>query len=105
MSSALADLAEAGVSVWHDLSRPLIETGSLAKLVDDGEIVGITTDPTIFAKAIGSGSGYENQLRELALRGTAIGETLRLLTAWDVRAACDVLRPVSSVLANVTVAF
>ena len=95
MSSALNDLAEAGVSVWlDDLSRPLIKTGGLAKLVGDGEIVGITTNPTIFAKAIGSGSGYEDQLRELALRGTAIGETLRLLTAWDVRAACDVLRPV-----------
>src|SRR6201996_1187380 len=95
MSNALKDLAKEGVSVWlDDLSRPLIETGALAKMVDDGEIVGITTNPTIFAKAIGSGSGYEEQLRELALRGTAIGETLRLLTAWDVRAACDVLRPV-----------
>ena len=60
MSNALSDLAEAGVSVWlDDLSRPLIETGSLAKLVNDGEIVGITTNPTIFAKAIGTGSGYE----------------------------------------------
>jgi transaldolase len=88
MSSALNDLAEAGVSVWlDDLSRPLIETGSLAKLVEDTGVVGITTNPTIFAKAIGSGSGYEDQLRELALRGTAIGETLRLLTAWDVRKA------------------
>jgi transaldolase len=47
--------------VWlDDLSRPLIETGGLAKLVDDGEIVGITTNPTIFAKAIGAGSGYEH---------------------------------------------
>jgi len=95
MTSALKDLAEAGVSVWlDDLSRPLIETGRLAKMVNDGQIVGITTNPTIFAKAIGAGSGYETQLCDLALRGTAIGETLRLLTAWDVRAACDMLRSV-----------
>jgi transaldolase len=95
MAQALNDLAAAGVSVWlDDLSRPRILTGSLARMVDGGEIVGITTNPTIFAKAIGAGSGYEEQLRDLALRGTAIGETLRLLTAWDVRAACDILRPV-----------
>src|ERR1700743_1079782 len=95
MAKALGVLAAAGVAVWlDDLSRTRIRSGSLARAVEDGEIVGITTNPTIFAKAIGSGSGYEDQLRELALRGTAIGETLRLLTAWDVRAACDVLRPV-----------
>ena len=95
MAQALDDLAAARVSVWlDDLSRPRILTGSLARMVDGGEIVGITTNPTIFAKAIGAGSGYEEQLRDLALRGTAIGETLRLLTAWDVRAACDILRPV-----------
>jgi transaldolase len=95
MSQALNDLAAAKVSVWlDDLSRPRIQTGGLAGMVDRGEIVGITTNPTIFAKAIGAGSGYEDQLRELALRGTAIGETLRLLIAWDVRAACDILRPV-----------
>ena len=95
MAQALDDLAAARVSVWlDDLSRPRIQTGSLARMVKAGEIVGITTNPTIFAKAIGAGSGYEDQLRDLALRGTAIGETLRLLTAWDVRAACDILRPV-----------
>ena len=95
MAKALDDLAAARVSVWlDDLSRPRIQTGSLARMVDAGEIVGITTNPTIFAKAIGAGSGYEAQLRDLALRGTAIGETLRLLTAWDVRAACEILRPV-----------
>ena len=94
MAKALNDLATAGVSVWlDDLSRSRIQTGSLASMVGQGDIVGITTNPTIFAKAIGAGSGYEAQLRELALRGTAIGETLRLLTAWDVRAACDVLQP------------
>jgi transaldolase len=64
VSSALNDLAEAGVSVWlDDLSRLLMQTKSHAKLVDDAEIVGITTNPTIFARAIGSGSGYEDQLR------------------------------------------
>ena len=95
MAQFLSDLAAAGVSVWlDDLSRPRIQTGSLARMVAEGDIVGITTNPTIFAKAIGAGSGYEDQLRDLALRGTAIGETLRLLTAWDVRAACDILRPV-----------
>ena len=95
MAKALTDLAAAGVAVWlDDLSRTRIHSGSLARSVEAGEIVGITTNPTIFAKAIGTGSGYEDQLRDLALRGTAIGETLRLLTAWDVRAACDILRPV-----------
>ncbi|HZC96993.1 MAG TPA: transaldolase, partial [Bradyrhizobium sp.] len=95
MAQALNDLAAANVSVWlDDLSRPRIISGSLARMVDASEIVGITTNPTIFCKAIGAGSGYEDQVRDLALRGTAIGESLRLLTAWDVRAACDILRPV-----------
>jgi transaldolase len=95
MANALHDLAAAGVAVWlDDLSRTRIHSGSLAHSVEAGDIVGITTNPTIFAKAIGSGSGYEDQLRDLALRGTSIGETLRLLTAWDVRAACDIMRPV-----------
>lgn len=95
MAKALTDLAAAGVAVWlDDLSRIRIHSGSLAHSVEAGEIVGITTNPTIFAKAIGTGSGYEDQVRDLALRGTAIGETLRLLTAWDVRAACDIMRPI-----------
>src|SRR6185437_10826408 len=95
MARVLDALAAANVSVWlDDLSRPRIQSGSLAHMVAAGEIVGITTNPTIFAKAIGAGSGYQDQVRDLALRGTAVGETLRLLTAWDVRAACDILRPV-----------
>ena len=95
MSQPLQDLASAGVAVWlDDLSRPRIQSGSLARSVEQGDIVGLTTNPTIFAKALASGSGYEDQVRDLALRGTAIGEALRLLTAWDVRTACDILRPV-----------
>jgi transaldolase len=95
MTQALQGLAAAGVSVWlDDLSRVRIQSGGLASMVEKGEVVGITTNPTIFAKAIGAGSGYETQLKDLAVRGTDIGETLRMLTAWDVRAACDILRPV-----------
>ena len=95
MPDPLQELTDLGVAVWlDDLSRPRILSGGLAKLVDEQHVVGVTTNPTIFAKALASGSGYEDQVRDLALRGTAIGETLRLLTAWDVRAACDILRPV-----------
>lgn len=97
MANALQQLADAGVAVWlDDLSRARIQSGELAGMVERGGVVGITTNPTIFAKAIGSGSGYEEQVRDLALRGTAVGETVRLLTAWDVRAACDVLRPTAT---------
>jgi transaldolase len=96
MANALQQLAQIGVSVWlDDLSRARIQSGDLARLVEHGGVVGITTNPTIFAKAIGAGAGYEEQVSDLALRGTAVGETVRLLTAWDVRAACDLLKPTS----------
>ena len=95
MPDHLKELSDLGVAVWlDDLSRTRILSGGLAKLVDEQHVVGVTTNPTIFAKALSSGSGYEDQVRDLALRGTAIGETLRMLTGWDVRAACDILRPV-----------
>ena len=86
MINALQQLADTGVAVWlDDLSRPQIQSGELAELVEHSGVVGVTTNPTIFAKAIGSGTGYEEQVQDLALRGTAVGETVRLLTAWDVR--------------------
>ena len=91
VSHTLKDLAAAGVATWlDDLSRTRVISGDLLQMVTAGDIVGITTNPTIFSKSISARSGYEDQLRELALSGTAIGETLRLLTAWDVRAACGV---------------
>jgi len=59
MANALQQLADTGVAVWlDDLSRARIQSGELARMVEHG-VVGITTNPTIFAKAIGSGSGYE----------------------------------------------
>ncbi|MEH0547914.1 transaldolase [Streptomyces sp. B21-105] len=88
-------LSDAGVSIWlDDLSRERLVSGSLADLVARDRVVGVTTNPTIFAKAITSGDAYDAQIRDLAARGVGVGEALRSLTTTDVRWACDVLRPV-----------
>ncbi len=95
MIDALAELSAAGVAVWlDDLSRERLRSGNLADLVRDRQVVGVTTNPSIFQKALSEGAAYDEQVRELALRGTDIGETVRALTAFDVRWACDVLAPV-----------
>ena len=95
MADRLAELTNRGVSIWlDDLSRERLATGSLASLAEHDHVVGVTTNPTIFAKAIADSDAYAAQLRELAARGIGAGEALRLLTAYDVRWACDVLRPV-----------
>jgi transaldolase len=95
MSDPLAQLSAAGVAVWlDDLSRERLVTGNLSQLARDRHVVGVTTNPTIFQKAITSGTAYDDQIRDLALRGVDIGEGLRALTTYDVRNACDVLRPV-----------
>ena len=94
MSDALAQLSAAGVSVWiHDISRDRLRTGNLAGLVRDRHVVGVTTNPTIFAKAIENSESYAPQIHDLAVRGVDAGEALRSITAYDVRWACDVLRP------------
>ena len=88
-------LSNAGVAVWlDDLSRDMIHGGDLSTLIRDRSVVGVTTNPSIFEKAIGDAEAYDPQLRDLALRGTDVGEALRTLTTTDVRDACDVLRPV-----------
>ena len=94
MSDALARLSAAGVSVWiDDISRDRLRTGNLADLVRDRHVVGVTTNPTIFAKAIENSDSYAPQIHDLAVRGVDAGEALRSITAYDVRWACDVLRP------------
>src|SRR5512135_115946 len=95
MTDPLAQLSAAGVAVWlDDISRERLRTGNLAELVRDRNVVGVTSNPTIFQKAITTGNAYDAQTRDLALRGVDVGEAVRAITAWDVRAACDVLRPV-----------
>ena len=93
--TALADLSAAGVAVWlDDLSRERLRSGNLAELVRDKEVVGVTTNPSIFQKALSDGAAYDEQVRDLALRGTDVGEAVRMLTTFDVRWACDVMREV-----------
>jgi len=95
MTDPLDDLSRRGVSVWlDDLSRNRLAGGSLADLVARHHVVGVTTNPTIFAKAISGGGAYAPQLHDLQARATGVDEALRALTTHDVRAACDVLRPV-----------
>ena len=95
MAGSLAALTDAGVSIWlDDLSRERLVTGSLADLAANDHVVGVTTNPTIFAHAITGSDVYQHQLDDLAARGVDVGQALRALTTFDVRWACDVLRPV-----------
>jgi transaldolase len=91
----LAQLSAAGVSVWlDDISRERLTTGNLAGLIRDRHVVGVTSNPTIFAHALASGSAYDGQLADLETRGVGLEEAARAITTYDIRWACDVLRPV-----------
>jgi transaldolase len=93
MTDSIARLRTAGVSVWlDDLSRERLRSGSLAALRDRG-VSGVTTNPTIFAKAISASDAYDGQISDLKLRQVTVDQALRELTAADVRQACEVLRP------------
>jgi transaldolase len=93
--SPLARLSRAGVSVWlDDLSRELIDSGDLARLVTEWHVVGVTSNPTIFASALAKGDRYTEQLQRLAERGATVEQAVFEVTTDDVRSACDVLRPV-----------
>ncbi|MFD8811813.1 transaldolase [Streptomyces sp. NPDC059627] len=97
-AGALKRLSDEGVSIWlDDLSRKRISTGNLAELVANRHVVGVTTNPSIFQAAIGSGAGYEEQLADLAVRGVTVEEAARMMTTRDVRAAADVLHSVYDV--------
>ncbi|WP_411149929.1 transaldolase [Streptomyces sp. A30] len=94
-AGALERLSDEGVSIWlDDLSRRRIESGNLAELLETKHVVGVTTNPSIFQAAIGSGEGYEEQLGDLAVRGVTVDEAVRMMTTADVRAAADILHSV-----------
>jgi transaldolase len=106
MTDRLAQLSAAGVAVWlDDLSRQRLTSGGLDQLRREQHVVGVTTNPTIFAKALADIADaprqhdgpadytYSDQLRDLAQRGVTVEEAVRMLTTYDVRWATDVMRP------------
>jgi transaldolase len=95
MSDILKALSDEGVSIWlDDISRERLQSGNLAQLIKEKHVVGVTSNPTIFAKALSKGSAYDEQVRELAVRGVDVEEAVRAITTYDIRWAADVLRPV-----------
>jgi transaldolase len=87
-------LSGAGVSIWlDDLSRERLKNGNLRELMDEKNVVGVTTNPTIFQKAVTGSAVYDEQIRDLAVRGLTVDEAVRMITTADVRHACDVMRP------------
>ncbi|WP_034594691.1 transaldolase [Hamadaea tsunoensis] len=98
MTDILGELSAAGVAVWlDDISRERLADGgkatSLAGLVRDQHVVGVTSNPTIFAGALGASELYAEQLKDLAVRKVTVDEAARMITTYDVRWACDVMRP------------
>lgn len=88
-------LARCGVSIWlDDLNRSMIESGDLERLRNDRGVVGVTTNPTIFSAALSKGDAYTDQVTRLADAGADVAVAVFAITTDDVRAACDVLRPV-----------
>ena len=95
MSDSLRLLSDEGVAVWlDDMSRERLVSGNLKALVRDKHVVGVTTNPTIFHKAITGTDVYDEQMANLAALDIPVAEAIRLLTTHDVRAVCDLLRPV-----------
>jgi transaldolase len=83
------------VSVWVDsLSREMLETGHLARLMDEDAVVGVTSNPTIFQKALSTGEWYDEQLREALERTDDTKEVFFALAVEDIKRACDLMRPV-----------
>ncbi len=93
--NTLEQLTAEGVAVWlDDISRERLRTGNLAGLIRDFSVHGVTSNPSIFQHALAQGDAYDEQVAELATREVKVEEAARAITTYDIRWACDVLRPV-----------
>ena len=89
------ELASLGTSTWlDDLSRDRITSGNLAEVIENKSIVGVTTNPAIFAAAMSKGTAYDAQIAELKAAGAAVDEAVYAMTIDDVRDACDIFLPI-----------
>jgi len=95
MNAQTQSLSNAGVSIWlDDLSRSALSTGKLARLVSEANVVGVTTNPTIFAGALTDGESYAAQVSQLALSGSDAESAVFEITTDDVANACDLFSPI-----------
>ena len=95
MTTPTSELARQGVSIWlDDLSRDRIETGNLATLMSSHGVVGVTTNPTIFANALAKGERYRPSIAALVASGASVDEVIEGLTTDDVRMACELFAQV-----------
>ena len=95
MSTPTQELSDLGVSIWlDDLSRERINSGGLQKLIAERNVVGVTTNPTIFASALAKGEAYDAQVAQLAAKGTNVTDAVFEITTDDVAAASDIFRPI-----------
>ena len=91
----LQALSDAGVSIWlDDLSRELLESGRVADLITDKNVVGLTSNPSIFQAALAQGHRYSDDLAALTHAGKSVDEVVHDLTTEDVRDACQLFLPI-----------
>jgi transaldolase len=94
-ADVLGQLSEAGVSIWlDDISRDRLRTGNLKSLIEEFHVTGVTSNPTIFAHALSTGTTYDEQIGDLAVRGVSVDEAARAITTYDIRWAAEQFRPV-----------
>jgi transaldolase len=97
MTTPTQQLSDAGVSIWlDDLSRGRLQTGTLRKLIEEKNVVGVTTNPSIFHAAITSGTDYDAVIAAQAAAGSTVEETVFEITTTDVADACDLFAPVAA---------